>query len=80
MCLYKYFYEKKYGVKVSATAFLYPEDFTNNLYLNLTDEECQAVVEKFKTAVKSIYNYEFKPSFKKEACQYCSYKVFCQTQ
>ena len=78
MAWYKYFYELKTGNKVSVTKFLYPEDFesTNN-GINYTQEEMDTVVEKFKNAVKSIKNLEFDPSYKDNACKYCSYGDYC---
>ena len=77
MCLYKYFFEKQTGKKVSVTKFIYPEDFENSTELNLTEEECLNVVEKMKNAVENIRNYKFQPSFKQFSCLYCGYKDIC---
>ena len=78
IALYKYFYEKKTGDKVSCTKFIYPEDFlSKNEPFDFSDEEIDAVVEKFKTAVKNIKSCEFEPSYKKTACEHCAYKDFC---
>lgn len=78
MAWYKYFYELSTGNKVSVTKFIYPEDFlSKNEGIQFTAEEIQQAVEKFKNAVKSIKAHEFEPSFKDNACKYCSYKSFC---
>lgn len=78
MAWYKYFYEQSTGNKVSVTKFIYPEDFlSKNEGLKFSDEEITDRVEKFKNAVKSIKSYEFEPSYKDNACKYCSYKDFC---
>ena len=75
---YKYFYELSTGNKVSVTKFIYPEDFlSKNEGIKYTDEEFHTVIEKFKNAVKGIKSYEFEPSYKEKACEYCSYKDFC---
>ena len=75
---YKYFYEKATGNKVSVTKFLYPEEFEkDNNPIVYTEEEIEALVEKFKTAVSNIRNYEFSPSHNEDACQYCNYRDFC---
>ena len=80
MALYKYFYEKITGKKVSVTKFIYPEDFeSKNNGINYTDEEIETVVDKFKQAVKNIKTHEFEPNFSdKDVCKYCSSKYFCR--
>ncbi len=75
--LYKYFFEKQTGKKVKETVLVFPADCTKNLALNLTNEECEAIFEKFKKAVDNIKNHEFEPSYKKTACEFCSYRDFC---
>lgn len=80
MALYKYFYEQSEGVRVKNTTFIYPEDFQKNYTLELTQEDCEAVVEKFKKAIESIRNYEFEPSHCDEVCKYCGYKDFCEME
>lgn len=78
MAWYKYFYEKKTGNKVSLTKFIYPEAFTTkNDGIQYTEEEINTAVEKFKQAVCSIKNFEFEPSYKDTACQYCAYQDYC---
>ena len=78
ICLYKYYYEKAAGKKVSAVQFLYPMDGESSLTFYPTEDECREVVEKFKNAIKAIENCEFEPTNKKEACKYCPFKTFCE--
>ena len=80
MALYKYFFEQYEGAKVSKTTFIYPEDYTNNLDLELSKEDCEQVVEKFKNAIFAIRNYNFEPSHNAKACQYCNYRDFCEME
>lgn len=77
IALYKYFFEKQTGKEVKQTGIIFVQDCTKNLALNLTKEESNAVFEKFKNAIDKIRAYEFEPSYKKEACRYCTYKDFC---
>lgn len=78
--LYKYYFEKSTGHKVKETTFIFPEDYTKNLTLNLTDEDCQEIENKFKTAISNIKSYKFEPTYKKDACKYCQYKDFCNME
>nr|QGT49624.1 hypothetical protein Melaina855_0110 [uncultured Candidatus Melainabacteria bacterium] len=78
--LYKYYFEKSTGYKVKETTFIFPEDFTKNLTLNLTDNECQEIEDKFKTAITDIKSYKFEPTYKKETCKHCQYKDFCNME
>lgn len=80
MALYKYFFEESTGEKVKDTVFIYPEDYTKNLTLELTPEDCRSVVDKFKTAISSIREYNFEPSHNDNVCKYCSYKDFCEME
>ena len=82
IALYKYFFEKEHNCKVKSTKFIFPEECEKNLELELTDDDCQAVVDKFMDAINDIKNYEFEPIEKRErktstACEYCQYKDFC---
>ena len=83
--LYKYYFEKATGFKVKDTTFIFPEDFTKNLTLNLTEEECLAIDTKFRTAIDNIRAYKFDPIPKLERtedknCKYCQYKDFCNLE
>lgn len=78
--LYKYYFEKSTGHKVKETTFIFPEDYTKNLTLNLTDEDCQEIENKFKTAISNIKSYKFEPTYQKNACKYCQYKDFCNME
>lgn len=80
MALYKYFFEQSEGEKVSKTTFIYPEDYTKNLDLELTRDDCERVVEKFKAAISLIRNYDFEPSHNEDACKYCAYRDFCEME
>lgn len=78
MAWYKYFFEQSTGKKVSLTKFIYPEDFlSKNEGITYTDEELTELVDKFKSAVNGIRNYEYEPSYKDSACKNCAYKDFC---
>lgn len=82
IALYKYFYQKKENCKVTSTGFIFPEEFDKNLELVLTDDECQAVYDKFIGAIKNIKSYKFEPIEEKDrktsnACKYCQYYYFC---
>ena len=81
MALYKYFYEKKTGNKVSLTKFIYPEDFeSQNDGIEFTEDKINEVVEKFKKAVADIKSLNFEPTAeenKDKSCKYCNYKDYC---
>lgn len=78
--LYKYYFEKSTGNKVKETTFIFPEDYTKNLTLNLTDDNCLDIENKFKTAISNIKSYKFEPTYKKDSCKYCQYKDFCNME
>ncbi|MDE6138157.1 MAG: PD-(D/E)XK nuclease family protein, partial [Candidatus Gastranaerophilales bacterium] len=80
MGLYKYYFEKSTGKKVTETIFIFPEDYSKNLTLNLTDEDCLEIENKFKTAISNIKSYNFEPTYKKDACKHCQYKDFCNME
>lgn len=79
--LYKYYLEKSTGKKVKDTTFIFPEEFDKNLTLNLTDDECENIIQKFKKAIADIRDYKFEPVMNKDKnkqpCQYCQYRDFC---
>ena len=75
--LYKYYYEKYTGKKVKETIFIYPEEPEDNFTLNLVEEDCEAIRQKFQKAVAQIKSYQFEPSYDKQACKYCPYSDFC---
>ncbi len=75
--LYKYYFEKSTGKKVKETTFIFPEDFTKNLSLNLTEKDCQDIEDKFKAAIADIKSYKFEPAYKKDVCKMCRYREFC---
>lgn len=79
MALYKYIYEKTSGNKVARTVLVFPEDFEKNLEVNYTEDEIEAVIAKYKNVIDLIYQMEFEPTNNKNACKYCAYKDFCQT-
>ncbi len=78
--LYKYYFEQQTGGTVRETTFIFPEEFTGNLPLNLTDEECEKIKEKFHSAIEDIRAYKFEPSYKEEACRWCGYRDFCNME
>lgn len=75
--LYKYYFEKESGSKVKETVFIFPEEFTNNFLLNLTEEDCDGIVSKFKNAISDIKSYKFAPSKDENVCKWCQFKDFC---
>lgn len=76
--LYKYYFEKSTGEKVKETTFIFPEEFTNNLTIDLTDDDCVNIENKFKSAISNIKSYKFEPSYSEKACKYCQYNDFCK--
>lgn len=85
IALYKYFFEKESNCKVKNTGFIFPDECDKNLDIHFTDEECTAVLEKFRNAIKDIRSYKFEPIEQKDrkknpACQYCQYKAFCDNE
>jgi CRISPR/Cas system-associated exonuclease Cas4 (RecB family) len=78
MGLYKYFFELSTGNKVKQTTFIFPEEYTKNYTLEYSEDDCNAIVEKFKNAIAEIKNYNFEPSHNPEACKYCSCKDYCE--
>lgn len=78
--LYKYYFEKSTGKKVKETTFIFPEEFTNNLSLDLTEEDCSEIEQKFKVAISDIKAYKFNPTPSDKACQWCQYKDFCRLE
>lgn len=77
MGLYKYFFELSTGNKVKQTTFIFPEEYTKNYTLEYSENDCNAIVEKFKNAIAEIKNYNFEPTHNPEACKYCACKDFC---
>ena len=76
--MYKYFWEKLNNVVVSKTKFIYPEEFEKkNDGIEFNKEEIEAVVEKYKNAIKNIKQHNFEPSYNQNACEYCLHKEFC---
>ena len=75
--LYKYYFEKDLDAKVKDTVFIFPEEFTKNFTLNLTDEDCNSIVSKFKNAISDIKSYKFEPSNNDDVCKLCQFKYFC---
>ena len=77
MGLYKFFFELATGNKVKQTTFIFPEEYAKNYTLEYSEEDCNAIVEKFKNAIAEIKNYNFEPSHNPDACKYCSCKDYC---
>lgn len=73
--LYKYFFEKLTGKKVAQTSFIFVEDFKNNVNLELSDEDIDEIIKKFKYAISEIKKCNFEAN--KENCKYCPYKSLC---
>ena len=80
IALYKYYFEKQTGSKVKETAFIFPEEFTENYVLNLTEDECKMVEGKFKSAINSIKSHNFDPTPDENVCKWCSFKDFCENR
>lgn len=85
IALYKYFFEQKEKCTVKSTGFIFPEEFEKNLEIDFTETECQAVVDKFKSAIQNIKEHKFEPiaaknRTKSKICEYCQYKDFCSLE
>ena len=78
--LYKYFLEKSTGKTVKETTFIFPEDYTRNLTVEFDDDSCDLIIEKFKSTIDNIKNYEFEPNCNSDGCQWCAYKDFCDME
>ena len=78
--LYKYYFEKQTGKKVKETTFIYPEEPEKNFTLNLVDEDCERIKQKFNDAISDIKSYKFEPTYNPNACQYCPYSDFCDME
>ena len=77
---YKYLYEKYTGNKVSKTTFIFPEDYTKNLIIEFSENECNDIYKKYKQAVADIRSHKFEPTDDKKACQWCAFKDFCNME
>ena len=73
-------FDSKTGKKVKETTFIYPEEPENNFTLNLIDEDCERIKQKFNDAISDIKSYKFEPSYNQKACQYCPYITFCDME
>ena len=84
IALYKYYFEQLTGEKVKDTTFIFPEEFEKNLTLEFTEDDCNAVIAKFKEAISNIKSYKFSPvldrNYSKQPCMYCQYKDFCHLE
>lgn len=76
--LYKYYFEKQTGKTVKETTFIFPDEFTDNFTLTLSDEKCCEIVQKFKTAISDIKSYKFNPTPSEKFCKWCQFKDFCR--
>lgn len=76
--LYKYYFEKQTGKTVKETTFIFPDEFTDNFTLILSDEKCCEIVQKFKTAISDIKSYKFNPTPSEKFCKWCQFKDFCR--
>ena len=76
ICLYKYYFEKLTGNKVSKMAFFFPLDGTV-IEVCPTNEEFQNVIEHYKNMREDILNHKFEPTDKEDSCKYCAYLPFC---
>lgn len=82
--LYKYLFEKSTGNKVKDTTFIFPEYPESNFTLELNEEECEAIKDKFLDAIKNIKSYNFEPCSDRNKnsapCKYCGFKDFCNLE
>ncbi len=76
--LYKYYFEKQTGKTVKETTFIFPDEFTDNFTLTLSDEKCCEIVQKFKTAISDIKSYKFNLTPSEKFCKWCQFKDFCR--
>lgn len=78
--LYKYYFEKQTGKTVKETTFIFPDEFTDNFTLVLTDEKCCEIEQRFKSAISGIKSYKFNPALSEKSCKWCQYKDFCHLE
>ncbi|MBQ4646180.1 MAG: ATP-dependent helicase [Candidatus Gastranaerophilales bacterium] len=82
MAFYKYAIEKIENKKVKSTTFIFAEEFKKNVELDFSEEEIQAVVQKFVKASRDIqaHNFEKPENQSAENCKFCQYKDFCNME
>lgn len=78
ICLYKYFFEKTTGEFVRDTEFIFTIEPEKPISVGFTEDETQAVVDKFKKAIEDIRSCKFEPTDNKKNCTYCGFKDFCK--
>ena len=76
MGLYKYFLEKsnKEGRKVAETTFIFPQNYKESLTVNYSEDDINAVLDKYRAAIKGIQAHNFEPTPSKVSCKYCPYR------
>lgn len=76
---YKLAYETMMnGAKVSKVGLIFPEEFDNNFYTELTQEDNEVIKNKILDTYKNIKSLNFDPVDDVTACQYCTYKQLCK--
>lgn len=78
ICLYKYYFEKITGSFVRDTEFIFVINPEKNVRVGFTEDDTQAVVDKFKRAISDIQACNFEPTDNKKNCEYCGFKDFCK--
>jgi len=77
---YKFAFETLHaGEKVSQVGLIYVEDFSNNFYTELCEEDNSIIKEKILNSYREIHDLSFAPTEKSDkSCGYCGYQQLCK--
>ena len=77
---YKFAFETLHaGEKVSQVGLIYVEDFSNNFYTELCEEDNSIIKEKILNSYREIHDLNFAPTEKSDkSCGYCGYQQLCK--
>ncbi len=80
IALYKYFFKKQYEIDTDvSTCFIYPLiSEEHHLIKDISDAECEEIVQECIDIVGKINNYEFDRPNKCPNAKFCGYKNLCK--
>lgn len=78
MAIYKYIFEKIKNQPVSETTFVFVEDTTKNVSLNISETEYTNTYNKIKQSIHNMHDYQFDPTPNKDVCKYCKVRDICK--